>query len=52
MSNGMEVLEIKIPMNLAHSHDVSSVPDQICLKPLQQIEAKVSELVQDSLLSQ
>ena len=52
MSNGTEILEIKVPMNSAHSHDVSSVADQICLKPLQQIEAKVSELVQDSLLNQ
>ena len=52
MSNGTEILEIKIPMNSAHSHDVSSIADQICLKPLQQIEAKVSELVQDSLLNQ
>ena len=39
-------------MNSAHSHDTTSVADQICLKPLQQIEIKVHELVQDSLLNQ
>ena len=39
-------------MNSAHLHDTTSVADQICLKPLQQIEIKVHELVQDSLLKQ
>ena len=48
----MEILEVKVPMGTAHSHDLSSVADQICLKPLQQLEAKVSELVRDSLLNQ
>jgi len=52
MSNGTEVLEVRVPMNSAHSHDTTSVADQICLKPLQQIEIKVLELVQDSLLNQ
>ena len=52
IARGMEILEVKVPMGTAHSHDLSSVADQICLKPLQQLEAKVSELVRDSLLNQ
>ena len=52
IARGMEILEVKVPMGTAHSHDLSSVADQICLKPLQQLEAKVSELVHDSLLNQ
>ena len=52
IARGMEILEVKVPMGIAHSHDLSSVADQICLKPLQQLEAKVSELVHDSLLNQ
>ena len=52
IATGMEILEVKVPMDTAHSHDLSSVADQICLKPLQQLEAKVSEFVHDSLLNQ
>ena len=48
----MEILEVKVPMGTAHSHDLSFVADQICLKPLQQLEAKVSEFIYDSLLNQ
>ena len=50
--SGTEVLEVKVPMGAALSHDLSSVADQIYLKPLQQLEVKVSELVHDSLLNQ
>ena len=50
--NGIDIFEIKVPMNAAHSCDLLSVTDQICLKPSPQLESKVSELVQGSLLNQ
>lgn len=54
ISNGSSVLEIKLPTTDAHleSHDPSSVADQLCLKPLYEVEQKISELVQESLLNQ
>ena len=54
VSNGVQVLEIQIPMMSAHlpAHNPSSVTDQLTMKPLPQIEEKIAELVQESFLNQ
>ena len=52
VSNGVQVLEIQIPMMSAHlpAHNPSSVTDQLTMKPLPQIEEKITELVQGFFL--
>ena len=52
--DGTEVLEIKVPTLDAHfpAHDPCSISDQMCMKPVPELEKKVCELVQESLLSQ
>ena len=54
VSNGMQVLEIQVPMMSAHlpAHNPSSVTDQLTMKPLPEIEEKVAEFVQESFLNQ
>lgn len=54
VSNGMEVLEIKIPLLSAHLpvHNPLSVSDQLTMKPLPEVEHKVEELVQECFLNQ
>ena len=54
VSNGVQGLEIQIPMMSAHlpAHNPSSVTDQLTMKPLPQIEEKNAELVQESFLNQ
>ena len=54
VSNGIQVLEIQVPMISAHlpAHNPSSVTDQLTMKPLPEIEEKVVELVQESFLNQ
>ena len=54
VSNGIQVLEIQVPMISAHlpAHNPSSVTDQLTMKPLPEIEEKVIELVQESFLNQ
>lgn len=54
ISDGSTTLEIKVPTIDAHlpTHNPSSITDQMCLKPLPELETKVLELVQESLLSQ
>ena len=53
VSNGMKILEIQIPTISAHlsAHDPSSVTDQLTMTPLQQIEEKVVDLVQECFLN-
>ena len=54
VSNGMEILEIKVPLLRAHlsSHTPSSIKDQLTMKPLTEIEQKVTDLVQVYFLNQ
>ena len=54
VSNGMEILEIKVPLLRAHlsSHTPSSIKDQLTMKPLTEIEQKVTDLVQECFLNQ
>ena len=54
ISDGSTALEIKVPTIDAHlpTHNPSSITDQMCLKPLPELESKVLELVQESLLGQ
>jgi len=53
-SNGIQLLEIQVPMISAHlpAHNPSSVTDQLTMKPLSKMEEKVVELVQESFLNQ
>lgn len=53
ISNGDQILEIKFPLEAAHlpTHTVSSIMDQLTLKPLSVIENKVAELLQECLLN-
>ncbi|XP_065918696.1 uncharacterized protein [Dysidea avara] len=54
VSNGMEILEIKVPLLCAHlsSHTPSSIKDQLTMKPLTEIEQKVTDLVLECFLNQ
>ncbi|XP_065883904.1 uncharacterized protein [Dysidea avara] len=54
VNNGMEILEIKVPLLRAHlsSHTPSSIKDQLTMKPLTEIEQKVTDLVQECFLNQ
>ena len=54
VSNRMEILEIKVPLLCAHlsSHTPSSIEDQLTMKPLTEIEQKVTDLVQECFLNQ
>ena len=54
ISDGSAVLEIRVPTIDArlHTHNPSPITDQMCLKPLPELENKVLDLVQESLLSQ
>ena len=49
----MEILEIKVPLLRAHlsSHTPSSIKDQLTMKPLTEIEQKVTDLVQECFLN-
>ena len=53
VSNGMEILEIKVPLLSAHlsAHTPFSIKDQLTMKPLTEIEQKVTELVQECFLN-
>ena len=54
VSNGVQVLEIQIPMMSAHlpAHNPSLVTDQLTMKPLPQIEEKIAKLIQESFVNQ
>ena len=53
LKNGIEVLEVKIPLLSVHKeHDPSSAAVLICLRPLPEIEEKVKSLVQQAYLRQ
>lgn len=54
ISDGSMALEIKFPTIDAHLpiHNPLSITDQMCLKPLPELENKVLEFVQESLLNQ
>ncbi len=54
ITKDIQILEIQIQMMSAHlsAHNPSSVTDQLVMKPLPELEAKVNELVQESFLNQ
>ena len=54
ISNGMKILEIKVPLLSAHLpvHNPLSISDQFTMKPLPEVEQKVAELIQECFINQ
>ena len=54
ISNGMKILEIKVPLLSAHLpvHNPLSISDQLTIKPLPEVEQKVAELIQECFINQ
>ena len=54
ISNGMEILEIKVPLLSAHLpvHNPLSISDQLTMKPLPEVEQRVAELIQECFINQ
>lgn len=49
LSNQQQILEVQIPLQNAHkNHNPLSITDQLCNKPLVEIERKIEELVRDT----
>jgi len=53
VSNGMKILEIRVPLPSAHqsTHTPSSIKDQLTMKPLPEVEQKVTELMEECFLN-
>jgi len=52
LSTQQQILEIQLPMQNAHkNHDPLSITDQLCKKPVEEIEEKIEELVRDTRLN-
>ena len=53
VSNGMKILDIRLPLPSAHlsTHTPSSIKDQLTMKPLPEVEQKVTELMEECFLN-
>lgn len=52
LASSLQILEIQVPLSSAHqNHDPTSIPDQLCNKPLPEIESKIESLINDVRLS-
>ncbi|XP_065891799.1 uncharacterized protein [Dysidea avara] len=52
LSTQQQILEVQLPMRNAHkNHDPLSITDQLCNKPVEDIEKKIEELVRDTRLN-
>ena len=52
LSNQQQILEVQLPLQNAHkNHNPLSITDQLCNKPLLEIERKIEELVRDTRIN-
>ncbi len=52
LTNSIEILEVQVPLPSAHqNHTPTSIPDQLCNKPLPEIESKIESLINDVRLT-
>lgn len=52
LTSNIEILEVQVPLPSAHqNHTPTSIPDQLCNKPLPEIESKIESLINDVRLT-